>query len=242
MTRIRSGVKTHEFRDGEGSTSDQGADVSSYYSATEDATDDTPTEQVNVLKVKLPRFPQSLHPRSAPNYDSPRPSRQPDPERQIAPSTFPEIGDLEDGGYDGGYDGDAEIQYPDDYEDVDNQSNKSRTSLLTLNGSSDNESLTEEMENLRFGSPSAQSHHRVLRKHYRWSSNESGNHKRTHSESFGSLSSGSAFKDKSSKSNVAVHVPVQKRARRMSQNADQSGDNTLHSCDEMILDKQSSPD
>lgn len=229
MTRVRGvGKPTTKLFDKEDSTSAQGGDVSSLPSATEEITDDMNilyTKRASILKERQAKLVQFLHPRHAHERQNTKLSNE---DNEVPPSTtFPEIVDLEDGGYDG----DAEIQYPDAYEDIDNQSNKSRSSLLTLNGSSGDESLTGDMERLQFkhanfvSAGSARKHRRSF------SGKHSTTNKRTYSESFDSLSSD----DIPNPVRLSSNSPAQKKARRRSQVAERCGDQNSQSGDEMDL-------
>ena len=224
MTKLRILPKPSiTGQDKDDSTSAQGADVSSHPSATEDATD-CPNVRLGVRafpsRAKRVKYPLHLHPRHAESRPTSKSEDRPelfnvsvnDPANDSAnesadhthPLTLePEVIDLDDGGYEG----DAESHYPDAYEDVDNESDATGTSVATANASSEDESISQEMENLKVDS-ARHSRSESVKRYRKVTGKAHNRHKRTHSTSFDSLSSDSDV----SHSTSSMRWPKQKRA------------------------------
>lgn len=232
MTKLRSHLKAPSRLRGENdSTSTQEGDVSSQPSPTENVTEDV-YMNVNTQSAKPPtrygtgrtKLSQFLYPRNAENYKN-EDAEAGDEDACNDRTELLEIVDLDDGGYEG----DAESQYPDAYEDVDNKSDKSDVSVLTLESSARHKSLTEDMERLQVeGGSSTQS---ASQNCHSSTERRGDTHKRTYSESFDSLSSDEVIKH----IQIPTNFPTQKRMRRRSRPTEQTHGPAQHDEDEMDL-------
>ena len=190
------------------STSAQYGDVSSQYSPVEDVRKRSYGRQTENLSPRLTPADKPKRPRIARLRQRQTSISQQVQDAQTPPTSqeaAPEIVDLEDGGYDG----DAEVQYPDGYEEPESTAEESDMSQLTLEQfNDDDDALAEKLRKLRVRDRKRRSTHPVSNPVPRHGSHRT--HKRTHSESFDSLSDG---EDEAQGHESVKPLPAPKRRR-----------------------------
>ena len=160
--KLRSRLKSpDELGEDHDSTSAQAGDVSSQHSANDETSEDMMPQKLDGYRRRESRSktPQMLH-----------------TNRTVEESRSPKLEDTRDATDssqntlviveldDRGYEGDAEIQFPDGYEDVDGTSDTSNTSILAHDGSDREGTLTEEMQRLQVQAASSRKFDRLQRK------------------------------------------------------------------------------
>ncbi|KAL9090797.1 MAG: hypothetical protein Q9159_001738 [Coniocarpon cinnabarinum] len=185
------------------STSAQYGDVSSQHSTVEETNDKPETEAfgnspphlspVDLQKRSHLALPRNRHGSSSCFSEEATPSQE----------SMIEILDLEDGGYDG----DAEVQYPDGFEEVESTADESEVSHLTLEEADDHDALTKKLRKLSV--KAKKSRETSQNQQCSASVGQYTTHKRTHSESFDDLSE----MNDDHECDGASSPPVQKRPR-----------------------------